>query len=209
MTWVQQTLYSTTGLMTLMASAYESKAFSLAKLFTPVASFAGDTSQTLTDGSINKDPGTIKSATSNLANQANVTAAGYAAKDRGTAKPLVVKVTQRNLWDAEITGDAATAPYKIYTADGTDVSGRYEINRITGEIYAATDAYDLHDGISWITGSIGRTAVVGMLEFRPLEGGALNSVQEEISELSGVIQPLSSLIRSQKDTNKGLLNVIR
>lgn len=219
MTWVQQTVPLTTGLMTLLAAAYESKSFAMSKLFMPIASFAGDTSQTLADGSINtSNTSIIKSATAMLANQANTTAAGAPA-NVGTAKPIIVKITKRDLWNAELTGDATTSPYRLYTADGIDVTAdttnpiagnrRYQINRVTGEIYALTTALALHNGIAWVTGATGTNAIVGILEFKPLEGSALNTTQQEISELSGVIQSLSGLIRSQKDTNKNLLNVIR
>ena len=223
MTYVQQTLYASTGISTLLAAAYESRAFTLAKLYMPVASFAGDTSQTLTDGTINPDidPTTLpNSSTAILADQSNVNAAGQSGHTHGTAKPLVIKISGRNLWDAEIGGSLTMAPYRIYTADGVDVTadgsnvnGKYRINRANGEIYAYDTSgtpYQISDGKGgWITGLSGPNAVVGLMEFKPLEGAALNFTQQSASEYGGVISSLSAILSAQKTLNKSLLNVIR
>lgn len=217
-----------------LAAAYESRATTIARLFVPLASFAGDTSQTLTDGSFNSNPGSIlKSSSANLANPSNILNTGNvtnnALGDFVSAKPLVIKV-QRDPFTGEIND------YGVFNADGTfpgaqtaaapfgkdpnydpftGPNRRYVVNRLTGEIYLARTAgitginLDTSSGADILTGAAGTDNVVGIVEFKALEGAALSSAQQAASELSNVIQSLATLIRGIKESDRTLLNTVR
>lgn len=262
--------------ITIMAAAYESRATQIARLFVPIASFAGDTAQTLTDGSFNSfNPGggydpndpdqgpILPSSTAILAGPSNIQQAdndsptiigGAAGVDNDgdgdingvTAKPLIVKV-RRNPLTGEITG------YGVFNADGSvpgfertaaniplytpgqdgdpfesTVGGavfvggganrtppRYKVNRMTGEIYLNNTAgitgvnLDAAAGAEIVTGLQGTNNIVGIAEFKALEGAALSTAQQKASELSNVIQSLATLIRGYKERERSALNVIR
>lgn len=218
----------------LLAAAYESRATAIAKLFVPTAAFAGDTSQTLTDGSFNSNPASaLKSSTAQLATTSNIRNAGNVESptlaDSVTAKPLIIKV-RRDPLSGEIR------EYGVFNADGTypgsanttavpgnsvaydpftGANRRYEVNRATGEIFLRRTnglvGFNLDGaaGSDISVGGTGTNAVVGLLEFKALEGAALSTAQQQASELSNVIQSLATLIRGVKDSEKTMLNVIR
>jgi hypothetical protein len=258
--------------ITIMAAAYESRATQIARLFVPIASFAGDTAQTLTDGSFNSfsptgayDPNDptqgpiLPSSTAILAGPSNIQQAGNdtqaiiggAAGTDGTdpdalingvtAKPLIVKV-RRNPLTGEITGygvfnadgsvpgfNRTAANQPLYTpgqdgdpfesvVNGAAFAGqppRYKVNRMTGEIYLNNRAgivgvnLDAAPNAEIVTGPQGTNNIVGIAEFKALEGAALSTAQQKASELSNVIQSLATLIRGYKERERSTLNVIR
>lgn len=59
------------------------------------------------------------------------------------------------------------------------------------------------------TGMEGYQYVVGVVSFDTLQGGALSATQQQASELSGVIQSLTSIIRSINDGKRGVLNIVK
>lgn len=277
--------------ITIMAAAYESRATQIARLFVPIASFAGDTAQTLTDGSFNSfsgngNPGydpndpldgpVLPSSTAILAGPSNILRAGNdidgnsdgdvadlddpgtpelndgpdttdgdGAVNPVTSKPLIIRV-RRDPLSGEITA------YGVFNADGTvpgynyndpllppgsplytpgqdgdpfestvngvafaGVPPRYKVNRMTGEIYL-NDArgvngvnLDAAAGAEITTGPAGTNNIVGIAEFKALEGAALSTAQQKASELSNVIQSLATLIRGYKDRERRMLDAIR
>lgn len=236
--------------LTSLAAAYESRATQIARLFVPIASFAGDTAQTLTDGSFNSNNTSIlKSSTAVLATPANILNAGNttaAGDNQVTAKPLVIRV-QRDPFSGEILN------YGVFNADGTvpgydyagDPSGlngsfyaagmqkdpfdpnqdpRYLVDRMTGQVYlnngagivgvnldAVNGAEIVRDlsGMEIPAGQNPAQNIVGIVEFKALEGAALSTAQQRASELSNVIQSLSTLIRGIFDSERSLLNTLR
>ena len=252
--------------ITIMAAAYESRATQIARLFVPIASFAGDTAQTLTDGSFTSFSGNgnpaydpndpvdgpvLPSSTAILAGPSNILQAGndvdgVDGADVGTtinsvtAKPLIVRV-RRDPLSGEITA------YGVFNADGTvpgydyaaneplytpgqdgdpfesvvngvafaGVPPRYKINRMTGEIYLNNQTgvngvnLDAAPGAEITTGPAGTNNIVGIAEFKALEGAALSTAQQKASELSNVIQSLATLIRGYKDRERRMLDAIR
>lgn len=245
--------------ITIMAAAYESRATQIARLFVPIASFAGDTAQTLTDGSFNSfsgngNPGydpndpldgpVLPSSTAILAGPSNILQADNdvdGADGAGdadgvansvTAKPLIVRV-RRDPLSGEITN------YGVFNADGTvpgfeygvgvplytpgqdgdpfdpNRNPRYLVNRMTGEIYLNNLRgvngvnLDAAPGAEITTGPAGTNNIVGIAEFKALEGAALSTAQQKASELSNVIQSLATLIRGYKDRERRMLDAIR
>lgn len=244
--------------ITIMAAAYESRATQIARLFVPIASFAGDTAQTLTDGSFNSfdaggaagyDPNDptqgpiLPSSTAILAGPSNIQQAGNdidgvdgadadGVANSVSAKPLIVRV-RRDPLSGEITN------YGVFNADGTvpgqdHVAGtplytpgqdgdpfdpgqnpRYLVNRMTGEIYLNNARgingvnLDAATGAEITTGRVGTNNIVGIAEFKALEGAALSTAQQKASELSNVIQSLATLIRGYKDRERRTLDAIR
>lgn len=277
--------------ITVLAGAYESRATQIARLFVPIASFAGDTAQTLTDGSFNSNnTSVLKSSTAILATPSNIRSAsndidanndgdnvdagdqndgstgtaapsGYGIGNNiagnqtfnpVTAKPLIVKV-KRDPFTGEVTG------YGVFNADGTvpgqyhipgtplytpgqdgdpfqspdpvtgaafsGVPPRYLVDRMRGQIYlndkrgitgvnldSAAGAEIVVDPNYNVVGANNKGVVdnvVGITEFKALEGAALSTAQQRASELSNVIQSLATLIRGVLDSNKTLLNVLR
>lgn len=218
MSYIPPMLMNTGSIMHTLSAAYESRNFVVARSFMPVAKFQGDTTQTLADGSLNVDPvQTDKTATARLATTTNVDGTG-----NSSGKPLEIRV-KRNAITAEITeyavfnadnsvpGGAAANPW-----DGTlNTGARYRVNIGSGQIFVNNqnnfDSLDVDsDGTyeSAVNGT-GTGAVVGLLEFKPLEGAALAMLQQTSSELSTVIQSLASLIRSRGETERSILSTIR
>ena len=280
---------------TIMAAAYESRATQIARLFVPIASFAGDTAQTLTDGSFNSftDGGAqsvnraiapeaaanndnnavanrplLPSSSAVLAGPSNILRAnndidadnsgannddpgdtddGTAGVDSAggfnevTAKPLIVRV-RRDPLTGEITGygvfnaDGSVPgqeiipgqplytpgqdgdPFESEAPDGTPFAGlppRYKVNRMTGEIYLNNITgitgvnLDGSDGPEILTAQGGTNNIVGIAEFKALEGAALSTAQQKASELSNVIQSLATLLRGFRDRERRVLDVIR
>lgn len=257
--------------LTVLAGAYESRATQIARLFVPLASFAGDTAQTLTDGSFNSNNNSIlKSSSAVLASPSNIKGTNDAGnpapfagqgndvdddgdgtidnQDGGainpvTAKPLIIKV-RRDEFTGEITA------YGVFNADGSvpgqpRVAGqplyipggpgdpfdlaqnpRYAVDRMTGQVYlnngdgivginldGAAGAEIVRDEDALEIGAGGGTNltanVVGIVEFKALEGAALSTAQQRANELSNVIQSLSTLIRGFKDSERSILNALR
>lgn len=266
--------------VTVLAGAYESRATQIARLFVPIASFAGDTAQTLTDGSFNSNVDSIlKSSTAVLANPSNIKGANAATNptaygggaidysnagndvdtdndgafddDDGdgdinpvTAKPLIIRV-RRDAFTGEITG------YGVFNADGTvpgqvhtpgtplytpgqdgdpfDITQnpRYIVDRMTGQVFlndrrgivgvnldsaAGGEIFADRSYQELVAAGVNLQTmqnVVGIVEFKALEGAALSTAQQKASELSNVIQSLATLIRGFKDSEKSLLNTIR
>lgn len=261
---------------TVLAGAYESRATQIAKLFVPTASFAGDTAQTLTDGSFNSNNNSIlKSSTAVLADPSNIKSVlsalnpnnynGHAAQDYAslgndvddnndgtiddgdgdgtvnpvTAKPLIIKVTRDPFSgevinygvfnaDGTVPGQAYVAGTPLYTpgqaGDPFDPNQapRYLVDRMTGQIYlnngagiigvnldSAAGGEIFRDEDSIESGTNSAAHVVGIVEFKALEGAALSTAQQKASELSNVIQSLATLIRGFKDSDRSIMNVIK
>jgi len=252
--------------LTTLAAAYESRATQIARLFVPLASFAGDTAQTLTDGSFNSNNNSIlKSSTAVLATPANILnvadpsnpapftgfgnditadSDGTGVFSPVTAKPLIIKV-KRDPFTGAITN------YGVFNADGS-VPGynyapgeplytpgmakdpfllqaganapRYAVDRMTGQIYLQNgdgivgvnldsrqggEIFRAPAGVQIPAGQNPAQNIVGIVEFKALEGAALSTAQQRANELSNVIQSLSTLIRGVKDSERSLLNVIK
>lgn len=262
--------------LTVLAGAYESRATQIARLFVPIASFAGDTAQTLTDGSFNSNnTSVLSSSTAVLASPSNIRSVNdngtapinpaaylgkatlnYAGKGNDTdtvdsdgdgtlnpvtAKPLIIKV-RRDPFTGEITA------YGVFNADGsvpgqvhtpgtplytpgqqgdpfdTSKNPRYVVDRMTGTITLYNRRglvginLDSADGGEIFSDeatadNLAATPpiknIVGITEFKALEGAALSTAQQKASELSNVIQSLATLIRGVLDSNKTLLNVLK
>jgi hypothetical protein len=215
------------GIQLTLAATYESRVHTISRLTVPRAQFAGDTAVTLTDGSFNTraaltNSAIPKSATAFLANTTNtfdsVTQTAF-------GKPLIIKVRRD-----ELTSEIRS--YSVFNADGTVpgsdgtaaqdlafdpfdvVKARYRVNTATGEIYLNknTGLRDLKNPDGTILATAAGTGtdrgVVGMVEFEALQGGALSVAQQQASDLSGVIQSLTSILRSITDSKKGILNII-
>lgn len=215
MTYVPSILQGAASIAHMMSAAYESRNFVLARAYYPVAKFQGDTSQTLTDGTLNVDTGADPSSAAKLATASNIDGTG-----NSTGKPMEVRVKRHSI-TAEVLG------YAFFNADGgqpgnddpwdtTANSGaRYLVNIANGEIYvndnANMDDIDSDaDGVYESTADTEGTGhVVGLLEFKALEGGALTAMQQQASELSTVIGSLAALIRSRGETERSILSVIR
>lgn len=254
---------------TVLAAAYESRATQIAKLFVPTAAFAGDTAQTLTDGSFNSNNSSIlKSSTAVLASPSNIRNAnndididgdgnntgavdnndgdsgtnGSNGFNEVTAKPLTIKV-KRDPFTGEVVsygvfnadgtvpgqpyqagtplytpgqnGDPFQSPNPITGAPFTGIPPRYLVDRMTGQIYLNNKIgitgvnLDSSAGPEIVSDTAGTDNVVGIVDFKALEGAALSTAQQRASELSNVIQSLATLIRGFKDSDRSLLNVIR
>ncbi|MGV3523405.1 MAG: hypothetical protein ACO1RX_04235 [Candidatus Sericytochromatia bacterium] len=256
--------------LTVLAGAYESRATQIARLFVPLASFAGDTAQTLTDGSFNSNNASVlKSSSAVLASPSNIRSAdndidtnndgdntdatdendgtsgatGATGFNPVTAKPLIIKVKRD-----EFTGEIVA--YGVFNADGTvpgqprgaagaplytpgqdgdpfltpdpvtgapfaGVPPRYLVDRMTGQIYLNNQAgitgvnLDGAPNAEIVSDTAGTDNVVGIVEFKALEGAALSTAQQRANELSNVIQSLSTLIRGFKDAERSILNALR
>ncbi len=232
-TWVQiSNSVRVADPVTVLAAAYESRATAIAKLFVPIASFAGDTAQTATDGTFNSTPAsTLKSSTAILAtpsNILNVPGQVTTGANLVTAKPLIIRVRRD-----EFTG--AVLNYGVFNADGS-VPGqvgagytpgqagdpfdpaqnpRYLVDRMSGQVYLNNAAgivgvnLDANAGAEIVTGLAGVGNVIAIAEFKALEGAALSTAQQQASELSNCIQSLATLIRGFKDSERNMLNTIR
>lgn len=231
---------------TILAGAYESRATQIARLFVPIASFAGDTAQTLTDGSFNSNNSSVlKSSTAVLAGPSNIRNAGNDTDVDGTdadavlnpvtAKPLIIRVN-RDPFTGEIRN------YGIFNADGTvpgfDYVGapagtpqytpgqdgdpfdpsknpRYLVDRMTGQIYLNNARgiigvnLDSAPGAEITAAAVGPANVVGIVEFKALEGAALSTAQQRAAELNAVITSLATLIRGYKDSERSLINALK
>ncbi len=247
--------------LTVLAGAYESRATQIARLFVPIASFAGDTAQTLTDGSFNSNLASVlKSSTAVLAGPSNIRQAGndidansdgdtadagetadtQAGLNPVTAKPLIIRVN-RDPFTGEIRN------YGVFNADGTvpgfDYGGapagtpqytpgqdgdpfnparnpRYLVDRMTGQIYLnhtrGINGVNLDSsgtngvfGAEITTALAGTQNVVGIVEFKALEGAALSTAQQRAAELNAVITSLATLIRGFKDSERSLINALK
>jgi hypothetical protein len=116
-----------------------------------------------------------------------------------------------------------------YADNGTVNKGaRYRVNTATGEIYVNNTTNLIEhrnpDGVvhipelnnatrDGITHNIptrrGPDMVVGMVQFDTLQGGAATVEQQRASELSGIIQSLTSIVRTLNDAKRSSLNIIR
>ncbi|GIW22931.1 MAG: hypothetical protein KatS3mg068_1938 [Candidatus Sericytochromatia bacterium] len=113
--------------------------------------------------------------------------------------------------------------------DGTTNGARYRVNTATGEIYVNNTRNFIElvnpSGLvdfgsigspgtrDEITGNVasmkGTDMVVGIVQFDTLQGGAATAEQQRASELSGIIQSLTSIVRSLNDAKRASLNIIR
>lgn len=113
--------------------------------------------------------------------------------------------------------------------DGTNNGARYRVNTATGEIYVnntrnlielqnpsglidfgATGTAGTREAITGNVAAMrGVNMVVGMVQFDNLQGGAATVEQQRAAELSGIIQSLTSIVRSINDAKRSSLNIIR
>jgi hypothetical protein len=116
----------------------------------------------------------------------------YKRKINGTGAPLKISVTRDT--------DGRVKTYSVVNADGTATTpaAKYTINPDTGEIrYPA------------MVVPAGGNNIVGYVEMKPIEGGTLSQVQQDINSASAVITTFSNLIAANKQALKSVLNVIR
>jgi len=216
------------GVQLALAAAMESRVHTVSKYLIPRAQFAADTAVTLTNGSFNIRATTNEniptSATACLANSTNAVDSGD--PDNVLGQPLIVKV-KKDEFTSEITA------YGVFNADGSFpgapkddpqnsnwdpwsvTAARYRIDLKTGNIYLnkTNGLVSLvnEDGTINVAGA--RTGavdgIVGIVEFDNLQGGALYTAQQEAADLSGIIQSLTSVIRSINDSKRSVLNIIR
>ncbi|MBC7475458.1 MAG: hypothetical protein H7263_14305 [Candidatus Sericytochromatia bacterium] len=122
------------GVQLLLAANYESRVQILSKLNVPRAQFAGDTAQTLTDGSYNTRLTTAgsaipKSATAHLANTSNVFDAVTNHGSTSSGKPMVIRVKKdeftgetgviENEDPSVTTSPKVSKTYAVFNADGS------------------------------------------------------------------------------------------
>ena len=91
----------------------------------------------------------------------------------------------------------ATAP-----TTGTGGTLQQDITNVLGDL-------NMLDGDFTVATNMPTDKVVGMVEFEGLQGGALSLAQQQAAELSGIIQSLTSILRSTKDSQRGLLSLIK
>lgn len=132
--------------------------------------------------------------------------------------------------DGTYPGAAATTPYDVNFDPWNITNARYRVNTATGEIYLnkATGIIELRnpEGLIDFTGAgainardkfLGPQAaiegpnigVVGMVEFEAIQGGALSLAQQQAAELSSIIASLTSVLRAQNDSKRGILNIVK
>lgn len=136
--------------------------------------------------------------------------------------------------DGTIPGSDGT-PGQDAALDPWSATARYLVNPATGEIYVNNAAKMIElknpDGIvnfQFGTYNVGANAniqetiaaadlaflqgkdkVVGMVDFEGLQGGALSLAQQQASDLSAVIQSLTSTLRATNDSKKSILSLIK
>jgi hypothetical protein len=118
----------------------------------------------------------------------------YGNKINGSGAPLKVSVTRDT--------DGRVKTYSVVNADGSPTApNTYTINPDTGEIRCT----------SMVVPAVppGLDNRVGYVEMKPIEGGALSQVQQDINSASAVITTFSNLIAANKQALKSVLNVIR
>jgi len=220
---------SSGGIQLALAASIESRVHTVSKFLIPRAQFAGDTANTLTNGSFNIRDTTANanvavSASAYLANSTNAIDTSNLKNVLG--QPLVVKV-KKDEFTSEITA------YAVFNADGSypgapsddpqnstwnpwdSTKARYLVNTKTSEIYLnKTDglvSLKNEDGTVAVgsakTGTI--NGVIGIVEFDNLQGGALYTAEQEEGDLSTVIQSLTSAIRAINDSKRSILDIIR
>jgi hypothetical protein len=219
------------GVQLALSAVFESRNHTISRLSVPRAQFAGDTATTLTDGSFNtRIAGTNaaipKSASAFLANTTNTFKTATTPASLG--KPLIIKVQRDELTseikrygvfnaDGTYPGAASTTPFDPLFDPYQIAAGsnpRYRVNTATGEIYLNNSSglrnLNNPDGTIFATAAnVGTDGVVGIVEFEALQGGAMSIAQQQASELSGVIQSLTSILRAITDSKKGTLSIIR
>lgn len=138
--------------------------------------------------------------------------------------------------DGTYPGAAASTPYDTNFDPWNINNARYRVNTSTGEIYLnnAAGIIELQNPEGLIefapntangTGTTGTrdkigaggdtdvegaiVGVVGMVEFEAIQGGALSLAQQQAAELSSIISSLTSILRAQNDSKRGILNIIK
>jgi len=150
------------------------------------------------------------------------------------ASPIVTKDYAVFNADGTYPGAPDSNPYHPdfdpwnYTGTGNK-GARYRVNTATGEIYVNNTKNLIEhrnpDGVVHIpelpsdtaregtTNDIparrGPDMVVGIVQFDTLQGGAATVEQQRASELSGIIQSLTSIVRTLNDAKRSSLNIIR
>jgi hypothetical protein len=182
---------------------------------------------------------TLKSSTAILATPSNILNAGNtttAVNGQVTAKPLIIRVkrdpftgavTNYGVFNADgsvpgrpgaYTPGQAGDPFLVSGPDGVAGNAddpRYAVDRMTGQVYLNNINgivgvnLDAAAGAEIPVGAAGLGNVIGIVEFKALEGAALSTAQQAASELSNVIQSLSTLLRSFKQADKSLFSALR
>lgn len=135
--------------------------------------------------------------------------------------------------DGTIPGSTGTAVDDLAMDPWDITKARYLVNPATGEIYVNNAAKMIElknpDGIvnfqfgtynvagATLQETIGagqanlegKDKVVGMVDFEGLQGGALSLAQQQASDLSAVIQSLTSTLRATNDSKKSILSLIK
>lgn len=180
-----------------------------------------------------------KSATAQLANTSNTNNIwGKPLVIKPLRDPFTAEIYDYAVFNADGTfpGAAAATPFDpafrpiVWNAatnrwDIDTAASRYLVNKTTGEIYlnrslnirehfnpdglVDTNANGTQDNLGAVAALQGVNNVVGIVDFEGLQGGALSAAQQQASELSGVIQSLTSVLRTLGENRKGTLQLIR
>jgi hypothetical protein len=188
MSYAQAIFLSDDFSVAAIGALMESRTIATNKLYYYTAQFVGDAMMTLQD----YQPRTIPFGDPP---DAGPFVDGFNRKINGIGAPLKIQVTRDT--------DGRVKTYSVVNADGTPTApaNKYSIDSNTGEIrYLGPPAY---------VAPPGGNNIVGYVEMKVMEGGALSQVQQDINSASAVITTFSNLIAANKSALKSVLNVIR
>lgn len=183
MSYAQAIFLSDDFSVAAIGALMESRTIATNKLYYYTAQFAGDTSLTLQDW----QPRTVPAG-----DPPDVGAYidGYNRAVNGVGAPLKIKVTRDT--------DGRVSAYSVVNADDTATApaNKYAIDPNTGKITYNVAGPQMGN-------------LVGYVEMKTIEGGALSQIQQDINSASAVITTFSNLIAANKSALKSVLNVIR
>ncbi|MBC7545814.1 MAG: hypothetical protein H7338_24035 [Candidatus Sericytochromatia bacterium] len=182
MSYAQAIFLSDDFSVAAIGALMEARTVATNKLYFYSAQFAGDTAQTLQDWQT-RLPAPVPA-------DAGPFVDGYGKQINGIGAPLRISVSR----DSE----GRVKNYAVVNADGTATAPptRYTVDPNTG-------------AVKFNAAGFGFGTIVGYIELRTIEGGALSQVQQDINSASAVIQTFSNLIAANKAALKSVLNVIR
>jgi hypothetical protein len=185
MSYAQAIFLSDDFSVAAIGALMESRTIATNKLYYYTAQFVGDTMMTLQDWQARTIPFGDPP-------DAGPFVDGYNRKVNGVGAPLKIQVTRDT--------DGRVKTYSVVNADGTATvpANKYTIDSNTGEIRMPA-----------MVPPPGGNNVVGYVEMKTIEGGALSQIQQDINSASAVITTFSNLIAANKSALKSVLNVIR
>lgn len=190
MSYAQAIFLSDDFSVAAIGALMEARTVATNKLYFYSAQFAGDTAMTLQDW-VPRTPAPVPADDGPFLH--GYSTAGNNVLVNGMGAPLRVSVTRDNegrvkSYSVVNADGSATAPPTRYTVDPNSGTIKFNNAAEPGAIFGL---------------------VVGYVELRTIEGGALSLVQQEINSSSAVIQTFSNLISANKAALKSVLNVIR